>query len=726
MENRRPKVSIIIPSLNVISYIAECLESAINQTLKDIEIICVDAGSTDGTLEVINSYAANDNRIKLIVSEKKSYGYQMNMAMDVAAGEYIGIIESDDYVKLDMYEALYKIAKENGLDFIKSDFYRFTSKEDGSINSAYHNIAWQSKYYNKVIKPLEERIAFRFIMNTWSGIYRNEFIKGNSIRHNETPGASFQDNGFWFQTFTLAERAYFLDKAYYMNRRDNPNSSVFSKEKVYCICEEYDYIRSFLQKNNCLDKLKFLFSYICYQNYKFNLNRIAEEYKLEFLEKCSADFRKMRDNGELDYSLFGKAEWEILLSIIDNPKEYYEKAIVQKRELIEKITGYKNVIIYGVGMVGKRILSELTYVAKPVNVICFAVSDKKGNPEEFKGVPIYGINDLTHHAEDAAIVVATTEQYHNEIISTLEKLNFKNIILVSEFGQNEEYHYAALSMEDYPKELSQWYYKSTGLILNLENPKSFNEKIQWLKLNDDNALKRELLDKYESRKWVADRIGDKYLVPLLGVWDKFNDIDFEKLPDSFVLKTTHGREFNIFVADKNDIEEFDKYSVKRRIEEWLSKDYVFYFGFQTEYRGIKPRIIAEPMIGNKVKEDNYKFLCFNGEPKYIIVDTKKDAYADCRRDIFDLDWRHQPYEIKYPKADSIPDQPVHLEEMTEIAKKLCEGFKFIRIDLFDTKEKVLFNEVKFSIGSGVEYFKQMSFANQLGSLINIKASEMKG
>lgn len=122
------KVSIILPSLNVLPYIKECVESVMNQTLHEIEIICVDAGSTDGTLEILQEYEKQDNRIKLIVSDKKSYGYQMNLGIKAAVGEYIGIVETDDYVSENMYEELYTVARENEVDFVKADFYRFTGQ----------------------------------------------------------------------------------------------------------------------------------------------------------------------------------------------------------------------------------------------------------------------------------------------------------------------------------------------------------------------------------------------------------------------------------------------------------------------------------------------------------------------------------------------------------------------------------------------------------------------
>ena len=168
----------------------------------------------------------------IIDKENGGYGKAMNVGLDKATGEYIGIVEPDDYVPLAMYEDLYKIAKENDLDMVKADFYRFTrNPENGNMNLVYNHLDLTGKWYGKLFDPSEEPETLRFIMNTWSGIYKREFLEQHHIRHNETPGASFQDNGFYFQTFVYAKRAMIVDKPYYMNRRDNPNSSVNNREK---------------------------------------------------------------------------------------------------------------------------------------------------------------------------------------------------------------------------------------------------------------------------------------------------------------------------------------------------------------------------------------------------------------------------------------------------------------------------------------------------------------
>ena len=323
-KNATPKVSILIPTYNVEQYMQICLDSAVNQTLQEIEIIVINDGSTDNCLEIVQEYADRDSRIKIIDKENGGYGKAMNCGYDIAAGEYIGIIEPDDYVDLHMYEDLYKLAKENDLDFIKADFNRFQHDKYGNLIFMYNKVAKLDTNYNIVIKPSDEKKSFGYIMNTWSGIYKHSFLEKHHIRHNETPGASFQDNGFWFQTMMFAERAMFCNRPYYCNRRDNPNSSVASKEKVYCMNEEYAYLHDLLMQYE--DKAKELMPQLHwkkYHNYLFRYGVIAKQYQEEYIKRMADEFREAIEKNELDESIFTDYELENIHWIIDDPHDYY-------------------------------------------------------------------------------------------------------------------------------------------------------------------------------------------------------------------------------------------------------------------------------------------------------------------------------------------------------------------------------------------------------------------
>jgi regulator of replication initiation timing len=166
-------------------------------------------------------------------------------------------------------------------------------------------------------------------MNTWSGIYRRDFLNEHNIRHNSTPGASFQDNGFWFQTFIYAKRGMILDVPYYMNRRDNPNSSVRSKEKVYCVNVEYDYIRNILQRDpEIWERFKGMYWFKKYHNYVGTIKRISQEYKREYVQRFSAEFKRGMEMNELDDTIFTANEWTAIQFLIKDPEGYYLSKVV--------------------------------------------------------------------------------------------------------------------------------------------------------------------------------------------------------------------------------------------------------------------------------------------------------------------------------------------------------------------------------------------------------------
>lgn len=317
------KISVVMPMLNSSKYLVECLDSVLTQSLPDLELICVDAGSTDGTLEILEQYSRKDKRLRIIHSSVKSYGYQVNLGIAESTGEYLSIVESDDFIKQDMYAALYAIAQKQSADIVKGDFCTFVG-EGEDRRFTYRSLISDKKYYNRPIKPVQETFIFRAYLINPPGIYRLKFIKDNNIRLNETSGASFQDNGFWFQMFSLAEKVYLCDKAYYMVRRDNENSSFFSKGKVYAMCHEYDFIRDFLRLHPPIEaKLAPLCAYFRYGNYKFTLNRIADDKKLEFCHRFSSDFLKIQRDGELDRRLYSKNQLIELDMILRFPDKYY-------------------------------------------------------------------------------------------------------------------------------------------------------------------------------------------------------------------------------------------------------------------------------------------------------------------------------------------------------------------------------------------------------------------
>lgn len=332
------KVSVILPIYNVSEYLRECLDSVVGQTLKELEIICVNDGSTDDSLDIIQEYAAKDDRIVVITGPNGGYGKGMNKGLDRATGEYIGIVEPDDYISLNMFEELYEVATREKLDLVKADFYRF-GRTGGKEERKYEHIDGSGKRYGELLTPSQDPSTIRFTLNTWTGIYRREFIEKYHIRHHETPGASFQDNGFFWQTFIYAERAMIVDKPYYLNRRDNPNSSVKSKEKVYCMNIEYDWIRDILMKDREVwERFKYMYWWKKYHNYMFTYNRIDDKFKKEYLDRMRQEFHRAMQKGELSEDVFTELEWRKIHSLIHGTQGYYD--VLRASKLVNKLLPY--------------------------------------------------------------------------------------------------------------------------------------------------------------------------------------------------------------------------------------------------------------------------------------------------------------------------------------------------------------------------------------------------
>lgn len=701
-ENNRIKVSVILPSLNVRPYIEECMESVVNQTLKEIEIICVDAGSTDGTLEILREYEKQDSRVKVIVSDKKSYGRQMNIGVDAAKGEYIGIVETDDYVLPRMYEELYTIAKDFDVDFVKSSFYRFTGNSDERKFNLIR-LTNSGDLYNRVIDVAEEQRVFQLVMNTWSGIYKREYLTKHDIRHNETPGASYQDNGFYFQTFMHAKRAYFYDEPYYMNRRDNENSSVYNQSKVYCMCDEYDYIREKLEKSGLYSKFRFTYTSKIYWNYKTSLERMAPEHKREFLQRFAKDLKRQRDEGSLDFRMFNEVDWEKILSIMEDPDRYWKEEIDLKDNFYKSLKEEENIIIYGTGMVGNRTQHQMTYRNDPIPITSFAVTKLEGRVGRKGDVPIQKITDLLEYREKALVIIAVTTRYQAEIKKTLDELGFKRVVLSPE-ANNEMPDYKAMTIDEKGRELKRWYRRVTGKVLDLSHPTTFNEKQQWLKLYDVTERKKQMADRILARAWVKENLGEKYLIPLYGVYEDTEEISLDDFPkdEPVLLQLSNGVRMSI---KKEKYTEWGKLlnivPLRRFINGKMKENAAYERGFDLVYDGIKPRVLMEKIIG-EYPLDNYKFLCFAGVPRYVVFDSNKFGQMDRKRDIFDMNWQRLDAEIKYPRSEAVPLKPEHFDEMKEVAKTIAAGFTFSVAHLFDTEDGVLFNEVKFTFGDGVE------------------------
>ena len=248
---------------------------------------------------------------------------------------------------------------------------------------------------------------------------------------------------------------------------------------------------------------------------------------------------------------------------------------------------------------------------------------------------------------------------------------------------------------------------------DLEHPKTYNEKLQWLKLNDIHDEYTQLVDKYEVKKYVSKIVGEDVIIPTLGVWDSFDEIDFSKLPGQFVLKTTHDSGGVVIVKDKGKM---DMKAAKKKLDRCLRHN-SFYNYREYPYKKVKPRIIAEKYMvdesGTELKD--YKFFCFNGEVKFLFVAT--DRPFDTRFDFFDIDFNHLPVKQGHPWATKEIKKPKGFDEMIRIATALSQGFPHVRVDLYNINGKTYFGELTFFHFSGNVPFEPAEWDEKIGKML---------
>lgn len=386
------KVSVIVPVYNVQDYVQYCIDSILNQTLTDLEIICVDDGSKDNSGEILDRYARKDKRVQVIHKDNTGYGHTMNMGIAQATGEYIGIVESDDFIDSNMYYELYGIADKYSLDYVKSNYWAY---EDGKRVLSCGLCGCEC---NKVISRYDNMQKILSTKSVWAGIYRRKFLIDNQISFLETPGASYQDISFWFKVCIAAERGYFSEKAYVNYRTDNNSSSVKSHDKVFAVCDEMEECKRYMEKS-CFNMETIYPYYIINKKnaYIWNLERILPEYRQAFIKRASKELQSDRLSPYIrglnlsEWKKIGLEEWDVdeLNYLSDSPQRYlncinneYVTAILKsKEELLNLIQSEEYIYIYGAGKVGQG-LSRYISDSKVACSVRYVVTRKNNNDLE--------------------------------------------------------------------------------------------------------------------------------------------------------------------------------------------------------------------------------------------------------------------------------------------------------------------------------------------------------
>lgn len=366
------KVSVIMPSLNVVNYIEECLLSALNQTLDEIEILCIDAKSTDGTWEILNKYAKMSKykqKIRLIQSDIKSYGYQVNLGIQGAKGKYIAILETDDYIEPNMYQELYVLAEDAEADMAKADYDTFFELPNGKrIYQRVHLWESDSAYYNQVLCPQKIGYLYSHDYSIWKGIYNRDFLLKNQIECNESKGAAFQDIGFMQQVLNCAERVVYMRQSRYRYRIGRELSSInsvkslmFGYQEFYRLLNETDLRKKILFPEGLYRRM----AEVLLTEYTKVLRMTAYDKESKYIKPYYDWFRNMMlhvlEQGVFQVTSMEESVRERLMLLLKKEDDYILK--IKESDKVEedfyRLFFGKNVYIFGAGRVGVRITREL-------------------------------------------------------------------------------------------------------------------------------------------------------------------------------------------------------------------------------------------------------------------------------------------------------------------------------------------------------------------------------
>lgn len=299
-----------------------------------------------------------------------------------------------------------------------------------------------------------------------------------------------------------------------------------------------------------------------------------------------------------------------------------------------------------------------------------------------------------------------------------KKKNYKNALKMKECD------YENYLISRYSEFMNKYEY-TKGKTLSLDNPITFSEKSQWLKLYDQDPRKPIFSDKHKVRKYIQDILGEQYLVPVISIdnkdfFDKINDLKFEQLPKSFVIKCNHGSHMNIVVKDKDKLTNRDKRHIKKQLKKWLKTDYTFVVSLETQYAGIKRGFYIEEFIDDFDSRD-YKFLCFDGKCNYFWI-NEDATLKDGTTTVFDTKTLEKaPFNMNLGFKHDIKnkDLPLNIKEMINIAEKLSNDFAFVRVDLFNIKGKIIFGELTFNSAAGYDVPYPVEYDKILGNYLKI-------
>ncbi len=423
------KVSVIVYVLNTVSYIEKCVRSVMNQTLREIEILIIDGGSTDGTLEIIEKLAAEDSRIRIIHSAP-GVGLQFNTGVREAKGEYIGICEADDYILPGMYEYQYETAEKNKLDILRADANHFFETWDGKEIVLFTELSKQRELYDKVLDTTKDMRVLRLGINSfWSGLYRREFLLEQKLFMNETKGAAYQDTAFYFLSVIQAKRVMLSKEAFYCYRLDNPGSSVNNPQRLTMLIDEYRLLKERLVKPGLFEKCKDIYFAWKVGGHLGFYDSLSKELRERYTALMYQDIYNDLASKEFSENELSARDQKIvgLVRLSERAlREYlednYRSLNVLQREL-ENIQRDKGIVIFGSGNLGKLVC--LYFSCTGGKAVAYADNNEAlwGKPEG--SVLVLGPEKAVQMYPEAFYIIAN-EKYSDVMREQLQQLGVEN------------------------------------------------------------------------------------------------------------------------------------------------------------------------------------------------------------------------------------------------------------------------------------------------------------
>lgn len=385
------------------------------------------------------------------------------------------------------------------------------------------------------------------------------------------------------------------------------------------------------------------------------------------------------------------------------------------------------VCLFGAGMLGRTRAYEFVCAAG------FHVDFYCDNGIEagtiVNGTEVRDVQYLYDHKETVQVFVTVGRGCQEEVLEQLGEHGITDMIVADErlfaevldsvdrFGeeQTKRQYYKVYDDKEYLRKIFR---RQVGYEMNLETPKTFNEKLQWLKLYDRRPEYTVLSDKYTAKEYVAEKIGKEYVIPTLGIWDTVDEVDLNRLPDRFVIKCTHDSGSVMVVRDKQG---FDWENAKKQLAERLRRNY-YWAEREYGYKNVKPRILAEAYLdsGGEAGAIDYKFYCFHGEPKFLYLSQGLEDHATAKISFVNMDWtKMEMHRSDFEEFKELPKKPEAFDKMVELAKILSEKFPFVRTDFYENNGKVYFGEMTFYPGGGLTAFSPEEWDRHLGDWIDL-------